>query len=214
MLRKIVYGGVFLETNGVINQIINIISSLGYVGISLIVAIEYGCFPMPSEILLPFIGFICYKGVLKYTGTLIASIIGGILGTLFCYTLGYIGGESILNRIKIKYPNSRKSIEASENWFSKYGKLSVLLSRVFPIARTYIAIPAGIAKMDVITFVLYSSLGITLWNTLLITIGYYLGNSWSKLSSILGGYSKIFKLLLAVVIVFIIAKKLLKKRNK
>jgi membrane protein DedA with SNARE-associated domain len=199
----------------ILSSLMGLIDKVGYVGIIIAVGLEYACFPMPSEIILPFVGFIASQGSITLVGAIMAATVAGILGSLLCYYIGYFGGTSALNFIGDKIPSSRKSIHAAKSYFDKYSKMSILFARVLPIARTYISIPAGIAKMNVMTFIMYSSVGIVVWNTILISLGYFLGNNWKVVESIIKDYSLIVGVIFAlVVILFIVYRKSRKKKAK
>ncbi|MDK2562943.1 VTT domain-containing protein [Romboutsia sedimentorum] len=107
----------------------------------------------------------------------------------------------ILALIKNKYPKTKKSIKASYRWLAKYEKISVMLSRLVPLARTFISIVAGVTKMNVVEFVVYSGIGIAIWNTIPIFIGYILENNMSLISTILKNYSNVLIVILGVVFV-------------
>lgn len=199
--------------DNILNLLMDLINSVGYIGIIITVGLEYACFPMPSEIVLPFVGFIASNGSITLVGAIIASTTAGILGSIICYYIGYFGGTPILNFIGDKLPSSRKSIHSAKNYFDRYSKLSILFARVIPIARTYISIPAGIAKMNIFVFVLYSSIGIVVWNTVLISLGYFLGSKWTSVQGIMSDYSLLVGILLAIILIlFVIYKK--KKKAK
>ena len=163
----------------IIDYLMEITSQIGYIGVIAIVGLEYACFPMPSEIVLPFVGFLATSSKMSFIGVLIASTFAGILGSLVCYYIGYFGGKPVLDKIGHKVPSTRKSIFAAKETFEKYDKISVMIARVLPLARTYISIPAGIARMNIIKFILFSFIGIFVWNTVLISLGYYLGSNWT-----------------------------------
>lgn len=191
----------------ILNYLIGITSEIGYIGVITIVGLEYACFPLPSEIVLPFVGFLAASGAVSYIGVLIASTIAGILGSLVCYYIGYFGGKPILDRIGDKVPSSRKSIFAAKNTFDKYDKISVMIARVLPLARTYISIPAGIARMNVFKFILFSSIGIIIWNTVLISLGYYLGSNWMMVEQLMKKYTLFIGILVLVLAVAYLIKK-------
>jgi membrane protein DedA with SNARE-associated domain len=181
-----------MDTNSfgeILNKIIQLISELGYAGVSIVVGLEYACFPIPSEVVLPFIGMTASKASFSYLGAILFSVIGGIVGSIFCYLLGYYGGNPLLNWLFRRFPSSRKSIEALNKWFDKYGKIAVFGARLVPLTRTYVSILAGAVKLNIISFTLYSLAGIVLWNTVLISIGYYVGENWAAIEGLMADYS-------------------------
>lgn len=189
--------------SNIIQWIIKFADTLGYLGIFISVALEYACFPISSEILLPLIGILVYNGKLKYLFAIITSILAGIFGSTICYIIGVFGGVPLLNYSKRKFPKTKNTIDSLNNWFSKYGKITVLLARIVPITRTYISILAGAQRLNYITFITYSSIGIAFWNTILILIGYFLGDNFGLITDMLKRYSNIAIILLISIFVFV-----------
>ena len=185
----------------------SLIEQYGLISIFLIVMLEYANFPLPSEVVLPFIGIMVSKGNIDFGLALTISIIGGIVGSTINYLLGLYFGKPILKYMMKKYPKTRYSIKSYMWWMNKYGKISVMLARVIPVARTIISIPAGINKMNINIFVLYSTIGISLWNTILIFLGYILGDNLSNIAYLIKNYSLIVGIVLVSVIVIIYSKK-------
>lgn len=177
------------------------IKNYGIVSIFIIVALEYANAPLPSELVLPLVGILALKFDMSLSLVIIASILGGLFGSIINYYLGYKFGQPLLALIKNKYPKTKKSIKASYRWLAKYEKISVMLSRLVPLARTFISIVAGVTKMNVVEFAIYSGIGIAVWNTILIFIGYILGNNMSLISTILKNYSNVLIVILGVVFV-------------
>lgn len=194
-------------------RIMELIDTIGYLGVIIVATFEYACFPaMPSEVILPFIGFVATKGKISFAGAIIACTLAGILGSLICYFIGYFGGKPILDKIAGKFPGSRKSIFSAKEVFDKYDKASVLIARILPVARTWISVPAGIARMNIFVFITYSSIGILAWNTVLISLGYFLGNNWSQVEHLMKRYTIFVGLLILIIFVLFMVK--YKKRNK
>lgn len=185
----------------------SLIEQYGLISIFLIVMLEYANFQLPSEVVLPFIGIMVSKGNIDFGLALTISIIGGIVGSTINYLLGLYFGKPILKYMMKKYPKTRYSIKSSMWWMNKYGKISVMLARAIPVARTIISIPAGINKMNINIFVLYSTIGISLWNTILIFLGYILGDNLSNIAYLIKNYSLIVGIVLVSAIVIIYSKK-------
>lgn len=163
-----------------------IINSLGYLGIFGAAALEYACFPVSSEILLPFIGYSVYMGKLNLPLAVLFSTIGGVIGCSFCYGAGRFGRGIMDNIFSKRFCSVKLGIEKAEKYFVNQGKHSVFFGRLMPIVRTYISFPAGMAKMNYLTFLGYSSAGALLWNTFLISLGYYMGEHWEEISLFFG----------------------------
>ena len=159
------------------------ISRMGYVGIVLLTALEVVVFPIPSEVILPFSGYLAYLKRVSLYGVVLAGTIGSLMGSLAIYYLGLIGGRKILLKYGKYFMISENDIKLAEEWFNKYGEISVLISRLAPIVRTVISFPAGIGKMKLKKFIFYTTIGSFLWCYLLAYSGYVLGPNWALISS-------------------------------
>lgn len=184
---------------GFINYFSGIINSLGYIGIFLAAALEYACFPISSEILLPFIGYSVYLGKLSLFKAIISSTIGGGVGCSFCYFLGRFG-RGIIEKLFKKNGAVYLGIEKAERYFDKMGNESVFYGRLMPIVRTYISFPAGMAKMGFPRFFMFSVMGAMLWNTALVSVGFALGEHWESVSVF---FSENKNLILILVFIFV-----------
>lgn len=174
---------------GFVSKLISLVGYLGYTGVTLIVGLEYACFPIPSEVVLPFIGMSASQGEFTFLGVLFFSVLGGILGSLICYLIGYLGGKPLLAWSEKRFPKTKKTIRALNKWFDKYGKFAVFITRLLPLTRTYVSLLAGAEKLALNVFVGYSTLGIVLWNTVLISLGYFIGDNLELIDSIMQKYS-------------------------
>lgn len=199
-------------TENIFDILIKIINKLGYAGIFAATGLEYACFPISSELLLPFIGYTVSKGGLSLILTIITSTLAGVLGSLFCYFLGRFGGRFIDRTLCQRFQGAKIGIDTAKRHFNKYGNRSVLLARVFPIARTYISIPAGMSRMPISSFVIYTGVGALVWNTILISTGYYMGEHWSEAGKVISE-NKIY-IYIAVTAIIIMVIYLLIKFNK
>ncbi|WP_270566239.1 DedA family protein [Clostridium beijerinckii] len=199
--------------NYLTNYITYIVNEIGYVAVVIITAMEYAGFPMmPSEVILPAIGILAAKGEITYLGALSFSILGGLIGSLLCYFLGYYGGGVLIEKIIIKFPKTKKNIETINNWFEKYGKLAIFFARLVPLTRTYISIIAGTAKFNKKTFILFSVMGIIIWNSILVSLGYFIGHNWSYIHLIIKQYSIFASIIIFTVILLVIYKKLISRK--
>lgn len=199
--------------NYLTNYITYIVNEIGYVAVVIITAMEYAGFPMmPSEVILPAIGILAAKGEITYLGALSFSILGGLIGSLLCYFLGYYGGGVFIEKIILKFPKTKKNIETINNWFEKYGKLAIFFARLVPLTRTYISIIAGTAKFNKKTFILFSVMGIIIWNSILVSLGYFIGHNWSYIHLIIKQYSIFASIIIFIVILLVIYKKLISRK--
>lgn len=196
-----------------LNLIISTIEGFGYMGVFLAVFLEYACLPLPSEILLPFIGLLVSRHTFSFVGIIIISIVAGLLGSTACYLIGYYGGAPIINWLCTKSSGAKKSFKTLNSILNRYDKPAVFLSRLLPVTRTYISLAVGAMRMRYITFILYSFGGITIWNLTLISLGYFLGENTELISRILGDYS-IAALLIVGLLSIVFTYKIIIKRKK
>lgn len=185
----------------------NLIEQYGLISIFLVVMLEYANFPLPSEIVLPFIGIMISRGNINFALALMVSVFGGIVGSITNYLIGLYFGKPLLKYMMKKYPKTQPSIRSSMWWMNKYGKISVMIARVVPVARTVISIPAGINKMNISIFILYSTIGISVWNIILISLGYVFGDNLSLIAYMVKNYSLIVGTLLVIVVLIFYRKK-------
>ncbi|AKM79237.1 MAG: hypothetical protein UX85_C0007G0067 [Candidatus Beckwithbacteria bacterium GW2011_GWB1_47_15] len=180
------------------NIAINLISSLGYTGVALAMAIESANIPLPSEIIMPFSGFLVSQGRFTLLGVTLAGSIGGTLGSLASYALGYYGGEKVVRNLIKKYGKYvlvfEYELDEAEHWFARHGQLVTFTSRLLPVIRTFISLPAGISRMDVKKFALFAFIGTFVWSLPLAYLGKTLGDNWDSL----GGYFHKFDLVIVI----------------
>ncbi|MGQ9583728.1 MAG: DedA family protein [Thermoplasmatota archaeon] len=161
-----------------IDLIIGGIDYLGYGGIVLFMALESACVPIPSEVIMPLSGHLAWRGSMSLAGTILAGSLGSMLGSLAAYFIGFKLGRPFLERYG-KYMFIRKGdLERAEAWFARYGGKATFISRMLPVIRTFISLPAGIGKMEIKTFTLYSFVGSIPWCAFLAYLGYVLEDSW------------------------------------
>lgn len=194
---------------------INLISNTGYPGVFLVTLVEYSCFffPVPSEVTLPFIGYLASIKSFSLFGAITIASLAGIIGSLICYFIGYFGGNPFLHFIEKKYKSTVKPINSSKKWFDKYGKFSILFGRLLPVVKSFISFPAGIAKMNIFTFIIYSSIGIIVWNTILISLGFILGSNWNMVEKFISEYKIIVGIVFLILLSYFIYIKFIKKRR-
>lgn len=187
--------------------IINIMNTWGYIGISFLIAIENIFPPIPSEVILTFGGFSTTITNMSIIGVIISATIGSVIGALALYFIGYFLNEERLNYIinskigKILRVKS-SDIDKARKWFDLRGKYTVFFCRFIPIVRSLISIPAGMAKMKLPLFLILTTVGSLIWNTVLVILGSVAGESWEKIAGYVSKYSKIT--LIVLIILFII----------
>ena len=190
-----------------VNWLMSFVGSLGYLGIFLVIGLEYACFPIPSEVVLPFVGMSIPQTELHFLPAFLISILAGLAGSYICYFIGYLGGQPLLNTLSKRSKGVSSATRTFNHWFSRYGRWAVLFSRVIPLTRTYISLFAGVNTMSLFEFSLYSITGIAAWNLLLMSLGFYLGNNWTLIEGILNTYSNIVLTLGALILLLFIYKK-------
>lgn len=161
--------------------IISVISHLGYGGIMLLMAIESACIPLPSEVILPFSGYLVFTGRFHLAGVALAGAVGCNLGSMVAYAVGYYGGRPLAERYGRWLLISPRDLRRADAWFARYGDGTVFVSRMLPIVRTFIALPAGVARMPFLRFNVYTFLGSLPWCWLLAWAGVRLGQNWEHL---------------------------------
>ena len=171
--------------------ILNVMENFGYIGICFLIALENIFPPIPSEVILTFGGFLTTYSNLGPLGVIISATIGSLIGAIVLYYLGYFFSDKLEKLFKMD------DIKKANNWFKEKGYKAVLYCRFVPIVRSLVSIPAGINKMNMLIFLLYTSIGTIIWNTVLVYAGVFLGDNWSYFAGVISRYSK-------VVLVFII----------
>ncbi|MGV3024754.1 DedA family protein [Clostridium thermobutyricum] len=192
----------------VLRGLIYFFGNFGVLGIFIIVTLEYSAFPISSELLLPFIGIMMYSRFFTYWEVIFFSILGGLLGSTIGYCIGHYGRGKILALSNKKYIGVKGIILEIDKWFYKYGKIAVVICRVLPMTRNFISIWAGLQKMKFSIYISYSFLGITIWNTTLILIGYFLGEDINSIESALIKCTVLayFSLIITILYFYIIRK--------
>ena len=160
--------------------IIGTISSLGYGGIVFLMAIESACIPLPSEIIMPFSGYLVSTGRFELVWVATAGALGCNLGSTIAYWVGSYGGRRFIEKYGAYILMSHRDLELADRFFHRYGSATVFISRLLPVVRTFIALPAGIARMPQAKFQIYTFLGSWPWCFALAYIGMKLGEKWQS----------------------------------
>lgn len=153
------------------------IESLGYAGIALLMAIESANVPLPSELILPYAGFMVQQGKFNYHLAALAGAIGCVLGSLPSYWLGYVGGRPFLKKYGKWILMSEHDLNEAEKWTEKYGDWAFFICRMLPVVRTFISLPAGILKARIVPFTLFTFIGSWVWSYALVQVGVYFGEN-------------------------------------
>jgi len=181
--------------------ILGIIATISYPGIILRMALESACMPVPSEIVMPFGGYLAYTGELNFWLVGMAGTIGCLIGSLGAYYVGYHMGRPFVMKYGKYFLISQKHLDKAEEWFKKRGELTVFLTRLLPVIRTFISLPAGVARMDIKKFTIYTFIGCLPWCYALTYVGYWLGPNWE---SMMGAFHGLDIIIIIAVIIFVI----------
>jgi len=176
---------------------VKIIEFLNYPGILILMAMESMIFPLPSELVMPFAGFLVAEGKMDLTLVILFSSLGSLFGSLISYAMGFYGGHRFVVKFGKYFLLDTVDLEKTANWFRHQGEKTIFISRFVPVVRHLISIPAGIGKMDLKTFSLYTILGATMWNGFLTWCGLVLGKNWEMVRH----YSEYFSIGTAIVLV-------------
>ena len=161
--------------------IMSVISTMGYGGIVLLMAIESACIPLPSEIIMPFAGFLVYKGEMLLWLVALAGAIGCVLGSIPAYYVGMFGGRPLAERYGKYILLSKQDLDLADRLFAKHGEIIILIARMLPAVRTFIAFPAGVVRMNMSKFIIYTFVGSFIWCWLLAYAGMKFGQNWESL---------------------------------
>jgi membrane protein DedA with SNARE-associated domain len=180
--------------------IIEVISTTGYIGITVLMALESACIPIPSEIIMPFSGFLVFEGHFVFWLVVIWGAIGNLIGSIAAYLVGFYGGRPLIKKWGKYFLVSSSDLERADRWFDKYGQLAVFFGRLLPIIRTFISLPAGLSRMNFKKFSFYTLAGSLPWSFALTYAGLIMGRNWSALEV----YFKKFDLVIGGLIIFLI----------
>lgn len=195
----------------------NFLTSVGYPGVFILMTIEGFGIPIPSELTMPFSGFLASSaGGSKFSLPIAVGVgaLGEIAGGIIAYTIGFFGGRPILARYGRIVFVGGEELEKAESWFSRYGDWIVLVTRLLPAIRSFIALPAGVVRMPFWRFLLYSAIGSTIWCTVLALVGHALGQHWSQVSGDLRRYDVLIVVVVVLLVAFAVYKRLRGGRSR
>jgi len=190
----------------------SVVSAGGYPGLFLLVTLESTLIPIPSELVMPFAGYMASTGEFSLPLVLVINSTGALLGSGICYWIGAAGGKPLLLKYGKYFLIRAHDIEKTEAFFAKHGKATILIGRFLPVIRHVISVPAGIARMPLVPFFVQTFIGSTIWGSFLILIGYELGKNWESVATkfkhidlVIGGV--IVLALVAIAIRFLIRRR-------
>ena len=177
------------------------IDSWSYFAVAVLMAMENACIPVPSELILGFAGYLVSAERMTFTGAMIAGMVGGMAGSIFAYVVGATGGRKFVDKYGKYFFIKKSHVDLAQRWFDKYGIRAVFFSRMLPVIRTFISLPAGFARVNFKQFLFYTFAGSLPWTALILWAGLMLGDHWEYLLEIGHKFSAAF----IVVSVLIIA---------
>ena len=199
----------------IVQAVVSLVGALGAPGVGIAVAAENLFPPIPSEVILPSAGFAAASGSMGLVSAIVWATIGSVVGALALYALGAWFGRARFYSLASKIPFVKEAdIERAEAWFVRRGPLAVLLGRVVPVVRSLISIPAGIERMKLLPFTLYTAIGSALWNSVLIGAGYELGANWAIVEEWISRYQLIVFGLAGIALVVWVVRKWTVRRSR
>lgn len=203
--------------NDIVNSVTNLVMQLGYVGIFTAALIET-LFPIiPSELIFPLAGYVVQSQNLGIGQAIMFGFIGSIgstIGAIIIYYLSLKLGRRVILKIGKYILINEEKLHKSEIWFDKYGKIAVLLGRLAPGVRELISVPAGLARMNIVHFIIFTFIGSFLWSLSLTLIGFYLGDAWDEFSTKSSKAFHIIAIIIIISILSVLIYKFLKKRKE
>ena len=195
-----------------VDFVINLIDGYGYLGMFLGMVLEAVIIIIPSELILATGGILASKNIFTFWGAFLTGLLGSIFCAIVIYIMGYFGGKPFIKKYGKYFFMKEEDIEKSDSWFNKYGMLSALIGRNFPIIRTLISLPIGIMRLSFIKFVIYTTIGSIPWTFVFVYFGYALGENWIILKSVTDTL-KIPIRILFLILIFRVIKKRISKTN-
>lgn len=191
------------ELTGLAGWVVSVVDALGPLGVGLLVALENLFPPIPSEVILPVAGYVASQGQMSLAWAIVGATIGAVVGAIALYGLGVWFGRDRLRRWLDRLPLMEvEDLDRAEAWFERHGGQAVLIGRCVPIVRSLVSIPAGLERMAVPKFLLYTAIGSAVWNSGLVVAGYVLGSQWEDV----GHYSDYINYAVYVVVVVLVVR--------
>lgn len=191
--------------------VVGVIEAGGYWGIILLMGIESACIPLPSELIMPFAGYLVSQGKMDLWMASLAGGIGCVWGSVATYLVGYYGGRPVIEKYGKYVLMSKSDLAWADKWFAKYGISTAFFSRLLPVIRTFISLPLGVAKVNFWLFLLFTFVGSVIWSLLLGYLGMLLGNNWHSLKDYFHEFDLVIGIILLVGIGYYLWRHLKKK---
>jgi membrane protein DedA with SNARE-associated domain len=203
------------SSGGIAGWASGLVETMGGPGAGLAIALENLFPPLPSEVVLPLTGFAAGQGVLSLASALFWTTLGSVVGATVLYWLGVLLGRRRLHAIWAKLPLVKPAdLERTEEWFARHGTKAVFFGRMVPVFRSLISVPAGVERMPLATFLLLTTAGSLIWNSVLVLAGYWLGDQWGVVEQYVGVFSKVVGVLAVVALVVFLVKRVSQHRSE
>lgn len=190
-------------TAWIIEYITDLIRQLGYLGIYILMTFESSGIPIPSEVVVTFGGFLAARGIFDFHTIVIISTLANLTGSLIFYYVGYFYGEAFVHKYGRFFRIDMSHVDLVRKWFRRYGDLTIFIGRITPAIRTYISLPAGIGKMDLLRFSILTIIGSYIWNFILAYMGLLLGENWAIIIKYLDIVAIVIIAILIIAIVYL-----------
>ena len=183
------------------------IDAWGYFAVAILMAMENACIPVPSELILGFAGYLVSAERMTFSGAMIAGMAGGMAGSIFAYVVGATGGRKFVDKYGKYFFIKKSHVDLAQNWFDKYGIRAVFFSRMLPVVRTFISLPAGFARVNFKQFLFYTFAGSLPWTALILYAGVLLGDNWEYLLELGHKFSAAFIVVSLMIIAWLYFRK-------
>jgi membrane protein DedA with SNARE-associated domain len=199
---------------GIADWAVDVMEAVGAPGAGLLVALENLFPPLPSEVILPLAGFTASQGSFTVAGAIFWTTLGAVVGAVALYWIGAALGRRRLRAVVDRMPLvDLHDLDRTEAWFERHGKAAVFFGRMIPVFRSLISVPAGIERMSFLAFVLLTTAGSLIWNTIFVLAGYYLGENWHIAEQYAGIFSRVVIVTVAVLAGWWVLKRVLRNRR-
>lgn len=195
------------------NFVLDLINDYGYIGMFLGMVLEAVIIIIPSELILATGGILASKNIFSFWGAFFIGLFGSVFCAIVIYFMGYFGGSAFSKKYGKYFFMKENEVDRSNSWFEKYGLLASCVGRNFPIIRTLISLPVGVARLSFFKFVLYTIIGSIPWTFVFVYFGYALGNNWTILKTFTSKLKIPIKILITIFILSYIYKKFLRKKK-
>lgn len=193
------------------NFVTTVISHLGYPGVFLLMALESACIPIPSEFIMPFSGFLVATGQMNFWLVVLIGSVGNLSGSWFAWWIGHRGGRPLVEKYGKYILLSHHDLDSADRYFQKYGQSTVFFTRLLPIIRTFISLPAGISKMDFKKFSFYTFIGVIPFTAALTFAGIKLKENWASLQPYFHKFDLLIIIILVLAIIWFVFRHLRRK---